>query len=104
VRLPLWIEPLVRGTRKRTTERTGRTGRSGGSLADRVELTVSNLGTEPREIWIEEPLRPARRRELLRARESAGVEPELAGDVARAKVVVAPGQIERVGFTVRYTF
>jgi hypothetical protein len=117
VRLPLWTEPLLRGTRKRMADRTGRadrvgrTGRAGragrtdgGSLAERVELTVSNLGTEPREVWIEEPLRPARRRELVRGREGSTVQPEIAGDVARAKVVVGPGRIERVGFTVRYTF
>jgi hypothetical protein len=95
-RLPLWIDPQLRGTRTRTSERA-----AGSSLADRFELTIANTGTEPREVWIEEPLRPARRREIARAR---GTRPELAGDHARLKVVVGPGQIERVGFTVRYTF
>ena len=95
-RLPLWIDPLLRGTRKRSVDRV-----AGGSIADRLELTVSNTGGEPREVWIEEPLRPARRRELARARPA---KPELAGDVARVKVVVGPGQIERLEFTVRYAF
>jgi hypothetical protein len=95
-RLPLWLDPLLRGTRVRAIERA-----PGASLADRLELTISNSGTAPREVWIEEPLRPARRRELVRARRAL---PEIVGDVARLKVVVGPGQIERVGFTVRYTF
>ena len=104
-RLSLWTDPLLRGTRRRFVDRTELRSRGergpGASLVERFELTVSNLGGEPREVWIEEPLRPARRRELSRARP---VKPELAGDVARLKVVVAPGQIERLGFTVRYTF
>jgi hypothetical protein len=95
-RLPLWLDPLLRGTRKRTFDRA-----AGGTLADRVEITVANTGAEPREVWIEEPLRTARRREIVRARPG---KPEIAGDVARMKVVVPPGQIERLAFTVRYTF
>jgi hypothetical protein len=96
VRLPLWIDPLLRGVRRRSLDRT-----DGASHADRLDLTVSNTGGQPREVWIEEPLRPARRREIVRAK---GIRPELAGDVARAKVVIGPGQIERLAFTVRYTF
>lgn len=95
-RLPLWIDPLLRGTRKRSVDRM-----AGASFADRFELTISNTGGEQREVWIEEPLRPARRRELGRVR---AAKPELAGDVARVKVVVGPGQIERLEFTVRYAF
>jgi len=95
-RLSLWRDPLLRGTRRRSTDRG-----AGGSIVERVELTVSNTGAEPREVWIEEPLRPARRRELVRARPAR---PEIAGDVARRKVAVGPGQIERLEFTVRYAF
>jgi hypothetical protein len=102
-RLPLWTDPLLRGTRRRFVDRgePRSRGERGSSLVERFELTVSNLGGEPREVWIEEPLRSARRRELSRARPAR---PELTGDVARLKVIVAPGQIERLGFTVRYTF
>lgn len=102
-RLPLWTDPLLRGTRRRFVDRGDlrSRGERGSSLVERFELTVSNLGGEPREVWIEEPLRSTRRRDLSRARPAR---PELAGDVARSKVVVAPGQIERLGFTVRYTF
>jgi len=95
-RLPLWIDPELRGTRARVTERA-----PGASLADRVELTVSNRGAAPREVWIEEPLRAARRREIVRARPAR---PELVGGFARLKIVVGPGQVERVSFTIRYTF
>jgi hypothetical protein len=106
-RLSLWTDPLLRGMRRRFLDRSelrargSRAELAGTSLVERFELTVSNQGGEPREVWIEEPLRPARRRELSRARPA---KPELSGDVARLKVVVGPGQIERVGFTVRYTF
>ena len=95
-RLLLGLDPLLRGTRKRSLDRA-----TGASLADRVELTVSNTGGEPREVWIEEPLRPAKRREIARAHP---IKPETVGDVARARIVVGPGKIERLGFTVRYTF
>jgi hypothetical protein len=95
-RLALWADPSLRGSRKRTVLRG-----DGATLADRLELSVANLGSEPRELWLEEPLRSARRRELLRARPS---KPELAGDIARMKLVVAPGTRERLSFTVRYSF
>jgi hypothetical protein len=117
VRLPLWTEPQLRGTRKRVIERA-----DAASIVERFELTVSNTGDAPREVWIEEPLRPARTRELVKSRPGSPrasapapavpapaapaprTEPELRGDVVRAKVVVGPGQVERVGFTVRYAF
>lgn len=95
-RLALWTDPSLRGVRKRTVLRG-----DGATLADRVELSVANLGPAPRELWLEEPLRPARRREILRARPSS---PELAGDTARMKLVVAPGTTEHRSFTVRYSF
>jgi hypothetical protein len=95
-RIPLWLDPQLRGTRVRAVERTSR-----ASLTDHLELTVANTGSEPREVWIEEPLRPARRRELVRARPRS---PELAGGVARLRLVVAPGRIERLGVTIRYSF
>jgi hypothetical protein len=95
-RLPLGSDPLLRGLRRRTIDPF-----AGASLADRLELSVANMDSEPREVWIEEPLRPAKKREITRARPA---KPEIAGDIARHKVTVAPGQIERLGFTVRYTF
>jgi hypothetical protein len=94
--LALWADHSLRGTRKRTTERG-----DGTTLADRLELSITNLGAEPREVWLEEPLRPARRRELVRGRPA---KPSLAGEVARIKVVVDPGKTELVSFTVRYFF
>lgn len=94
-RLFLWTDPLLRGARVRTVERG-----TPAAFADRFELSIANTGTEPREVWIEEPLRPAKRRTVERARP----EPTLTGGVARAKVIVAPGRIERVSFTIRYGF
>lgn len=95
-RLPLWIDDQLRGLRTRTV-----VGAEGTSLVDRFIVSISSTATEPREVWIEEKLRPAKRRTL-----KAGwpTKPVLGSDVARTKVMVKPGGVERVGYSIEYVF
>lgn len=95
-RLPLWIDDQLRGIRKRSV-----TGSDGSSLADRFTVSVSNLGTESREVWIEERLRPAKRRTITTGWPT---KPALGADVARTKVTVKPGGTERVRYVIAYVF
>jgi hypothetical protein len=64
-------------------------------------LGVANTGATPREVWIEEHLRPARHRRIERAWPT---KPAVVGDLVRAHVVVKPGGFERIGFTIAYDF
>ena len=93
LRLPLWVDDLLQGQRRRWIDRA-----DGSSLAERFQLSVSNTSETPREVWIEEHLRPAKRRELVRG--SAG-KPVLEGGVARSKVAVPPHSTEQVTFAIR---
>jgi hypothetical protein len=96
LRFPLWIDDQLRGMRRRVVGSA-----DGASLVDRFVLSVINTGDAPREVWIEERLRHARRRELKHAWPGT---PTLAGDVARIKVVVAAGAVERTGYAIEYGF
>ena len=96
VRLPLWIDEDLHGSRARFVDLG-----EGAALAERFLLGVSNQGTAPREVWIEEHLRPARRRRIERAWPGR---PVAIGDVVRTKVVVKPGGFERTGYTIAYDF
>ncbi len=95
-RLPLWIDGELRGVRNRVV-----TGSDGANLADRFQFSISNLGAEPREVWIEEKLRPAKRRAI---KTGWPTRPVLGADVARTKVTVKPGGTERIGYVIDYVF
>ncbi|MBA3461992.1 MAG: hypothetical protein H0T46_18680 [Deltaproteobacteria bacterium] len=95
-RLPLWIDDQLRGLRTRAV-----VGSDGASLTDRFMVSISSTAAEPREVWIEEKLRPAKRRTL-----KAGwpTKPLLGADTARTKVLVKPGGVERLGYSIEYVF
>lgn len=95
-RLPLWIDAELRGIRNRSVA-----GADGASLADRFSFSVSNAGATAREVWIEEKLRPAKRRTLLGGGPTT---PILGAGVARTKVTVAPGGTERAAYAIAYVF
>ncbi|MBL0213476.1 MAG: hypothetical protein IPQ07_06325 [Myxococcales bacterium] len=95
-RLPLWIDDQLRGIRNRIVA-----GADGASLVDRFVISVSNLGTEPREVVIEEKLRPAKRRAI---KTGWPTKPVISTDVVRTKVSVPPGGTERVGYAIEYVF
>ncbi len=95
-RWPLWIDEDLIGARQRVIERA-----DGVVIADTLQLAVSNLGSQQREVWIEERLRPAKRRAVTRTWPSR---PTFAKDVARTKLVLAPGATQRIGFTIEYEF
>jgi hypothetical protein len=95
LQLPLWIEPALHGHRERTADYA-----EGSELSERFLLTVANLGDATRDVWIEEPVRPLRHRRLERPWPGKAV---LADDRVRAKVTVAPGKLQRIGFTMAYS-
>jgi len=94
MRLPLWVDDTLHGMRRRWIDRA-----DAGTLAERFQLSVSNAGDVPREVWIEERLRPAKHRELSRAWPA---EPTLGDDFARSKVTVPPHASEQIGFLLTY--
>jgi hypothetical protein len=94
VRIPLWIDPDLRGYRQRTQIPGDGTGST-----DRLVLSVANTGTVTREVWIEEHLRLARRRVIKGAFPK---KPALRGDILRSHVEVKPAKVERVGYIVEY--
>jgi len=96
LRLPLWIDETLRGTRQRVVEYN-----DGAALTERVLLGVANLGDTPREVWIEEHLRTASKRKLERAWPK---KPIAVGDILRSKLDAKPGRIERTGYTLEYEF
>jgi hypothetical protein len=96
LRAPLWVDDALQGTRARFVDLG-----DGAALAERFAFGVANTGTAPREVWIEEHLRPARARRIERAWPTR---PVVAGDVVKTRVVVKPGAVERTGFTIAYEF
>ncbi len=94
LRLPLWVDDVVQGVRRHWVDRS-----DSASITDGFQLAVSNAGDTPAEVWIEEHLRPAKRREVTR---SAPVAPTLSDGLARTRVVVPAQGTERVSFTIRY--
>ncbi|MEO8704621.1 MAG: hypothetical protein ABI867_31490 [Kofleriaceae bacterium] len=94
LRLPLWVDDQLNGARRHWLERE-----TDKAFSQRFELSVSNAGDTPREVWIEERLRPARRRTIQRAWPTT---PVIENGIARVKVTVAPHGTERVGFAIDY--
>jgi hypothetical protein len=88
--LPLWTDPSLRGIRHRTV-----TTRSDGAVIESFTVSLSSSGDTAREVWIEEPLRTAKRRF---AHGAWPVAPELAHDLARLPIVVPPGGVARARF------
>jgi hypothetical protein len=94
LRAPLWVDADLQGTRARFVDLG-----DGAALAERLVFGVANTGAAPREVWIEEHLRPARARRIERAWPTR---PVVVGDIVRTRVVVKPGAVERTGFTIAY--
>jgi hypothetical protein len=96
LRLRLWPDDVLHAMRQRSNDYS-----EGAELSERIVLSVANVGTAPREVWLEEKLRPARRHALERTFPGKAVAEH---DVVRAHVTVLPGKVEHVGFTVAYEF
>jgi hypothetical protein len=96
LRLPLWEDPDLRGMRQPGVDYA-----DNASLADRLLYSITNVGSVPHDVWIEEHLRPAKRRRVVRAWPS---KPAVHDDTLRTKLTIPPGKIERAGYTVDYDF
>lgn len=92
LRLPLWIDDQLRGKRDRWT---GSPDDQAGT--DRLTVSVANTGAVTREVWIEEKLRPARRRTVTHAWPGA---PTIVKNLLRMKLTVHAGRIEHAGFEI----
>ncbi len=97
LRLPLWIDPTLRGSKVRR-----RVGREGADLAEWYAIAVTNTGTQPREVWIEQRTQDGARRRLVTYGQPS--KPTLGKTRARTKVIVPPQESARVAFTITYTF
>ena len=95
-RLAIYADEDLHGSRQRWHDFV-----DSAELADRFLMAVSNTGDEPREVWIEEHLRAAKRRVVAHAWPKP---PGLHGEILRSKVVVGAGKTVRVGYTVDYDF
>jgi hypothetical protein len=92
--LPLWIDDELRGRRDRWSQ-----SHDDAAIVERFAISVANLGTTARDVWIEETLRPSRRRTVRHAWPST---PILLEASVRMKLTVSPGKIERCGFEIDY--
>src|SRR3569623_2449772 len=98
VRLPLWLDTTLAGSRMRYADPSIDAGET---MSERLLLSISNLGDQPREVWVEERVRRARHRKLERAWPQR---PIAAGDIVREQLEVKPHAIARLGYTVTYEF
>lgn len=97
LRLPLWIDPQLRGSKTRR-----RVGREGADMAEWFSVAITNLGTQPRDVWIEQRLQEGSRRRLVTY--ARPTKPTLGKQRARSKVRVLAQQTARVAYTITYTF
>lgn len=96
LRLPLWVDESLRGSRGRVIEYN-----DGAALSERLLFGVANTGEDAREVFVTEPLRKASRRRIDRA---WPVTPSSDGRTLRTRLEIRPGQIVRTGYTVTYEF
>jgi len=89
LRLPLWIDGQLHGKRDHASGLP-----DGTATTDKLLVSVANTGTVTREVWVEEKLRPARRRTVTHAWPS---EPTIVQNLLRMKLAVHAGKIERAG-------
>src|SRR6185503_1293620 len=96
LRLPLWIDERLRGSRVRLVEYN-----DGSSITERYMFSVANTGDVEREVFVQEPMRAASRRKLDRAWPK---KPTADHNVLRTRLDVKSGGIERTGYTMTYDF
>lgn len=96
LRLPLWTDDQLRGARQRMVVMN-----TGTKMREHLIASVSNTGDTPREVWIEERLRPAQKRTVS---QGFPAKPAQHGEYLRSKVVVKPTGIERIGYSIDYVF
>jgi hypothetical protein len=92
----LAVDTTLKGTRQRTSDYA-----EGAELAERFVMSVANTGAAAREVWIEETLRPSRRHTIER---SLPAKLTAKHGVVSTRVVVQPGKVEHVAFTIAYDF
>jgi hypothetical protein len=92
-RMALWADPDLRGLRQKTYQSGDEHG-----MREHLAFSVTNLSDHPRAVWIEEELRPAKRRKVLHAKPAAAVD----DGVLRVQVTIPAGGLERAAADVVY--
>ena len=98
LRLPLWADDDLRGNRMRTIEYS-----TDNELTERFVFSIANMGDTPREVFIEERLRPAGKRTIENPwpKKATTAAP---GELLRTKLDAKPNKVTRAGYTLTYTF
>lgn len=109
LRLPLWVDDDLHPTRVRTTEYD-----DGKQLTERLVFTIGNTSEQPRELFIEEHLRPAQQRKvehpwpkgakITSAKTATSAPNTPSTDILRMKVEAKPLKTIRTGYTLTYVF
>lgn len=94
LRIKLWIDSALRGQRQRMI-----VDNDGERMIEMVVLAMANTGDTEREVWLEEHVRPAKKRSVERAWPK---KPSARGDTLRTKMIVKPNKTERAGYTLVY--
>jgi hypothetical protein len=96
LRLPLWADTTLHGSRRNAPETFSRRGAR--MMVQRLVTSVTNASEVSRDVWIEERLRPAKKRDIR------GEHPKLTitDGVARMQVVVPPRGTQQVTLTITY--
>jgi hypothetical protein len=96
VRFRLWVVGEIRGSRSKIMLGGDREG-----LAEELVFLLWMVDGVAREVVIEEELRPARRRRVMKA---WPVAPTVHGGVLRSRVRVEPQKKVQTGYVVEYRF
>lgn len=94
IRIKLWQASDLRGQRQKWTMSTLDTG-----MVESVLCSVANGGSRPREVVVEEEMRPARRREVDKPFPR---KPTVRNGILRTRLTVPPGGLGRVGYVLNY--
>lgn len=98
LRLPLWTDDDLRASRTRTLEYN-----DGNELSERFVFSIGNTGETPRDVYIEEHLRPATKRTVEHPwpKKATSAAPK---DLLRTKLEAKPGKVTRAGYSLTYVF
>ncbi|MBA2543791.1 MAG: hypothetical protein H0V17_29375, partial [Deltaproteobacteria bacterium] len=94
LRLGLWTDEALHGVRLNVVETFARSG--GKVIKQRLRMSVENRSEAPREVWIEERLRPGKQPTITGA--PAGQ--TIVDGIARIKIVVQAKSTESIAFEV----
>jgi hypothetical protein len=97
LRLGLWTDEGLHGVRRNVVETYQLP--DGKVIKQRLQLSVANASDVPREVWIEERLRPKAKHQI----ENAPAAQTIVDGIARSKLTVEPKGTATIDFTITYS-